>query len=83
MENTSSTATKNLSDLNTALFAQLDRLSVEGLEGEKLHNEIARSKALSGIAQQIVSNATLALEAQRSFGGGNGKKAPLMLGVSE
>jgi hypothetical protein len=72
---------KTLSDLNDVLFAQLDRLSESDLSGEKLQDEIHRSKAISGVAREVVENAKLALEAQRSLGG-SGKTAPPMLGVS-
>ena len=52
-----------LVDLNNHLFAQIERLSDEELTGEKLKAEIERSKALSGIAQNIIGNAKLVLEA--------------------
>jgi hypothetical protein len=54
-----------LIDLNNHLFAQLERLSDETLEGEKLEEEINRSKAVTGISKEIVSNARLALNAQQ------------------
>lgn len=53
-----------LIDLNNHLFAQLERLNDEALKGEELHAEINRSKAVSGIATQIIGNARLALDAQ-------------------
>ena len=45
-----------LIDLNNYLFAQLERLNEEELEGEKLDTEVIRTKA-------IVRNAHLALQA--------------------
>jgi hypothetical protein len=53
-----------LSDLNDHLFAQLERLSDESLVGEKLKEEISRSKAVTTVSNQIVNNARLALDAQ-------------------
>lgn len=54
----------NLSKLNDTLFDQLNRLStLEG--GKKLSQEIERSKAVSQISRDIISNAKLALEAQQ------------------
>jgi hypothetical protein len=55
-----------LSDLNDHLFAQMERLSDEDLAGEKLSQEIDRSKAVSSIAKDIVGNARLVLDAQKS-----------------
>lgn len=53
------------SDLNNHLFSQLERLGEEGLTGDKLQEEITRSKALSSIAKDIVANGKLVLDVQR------------------
>lgn len=50
-------------DLNNLLFAQLERLDDESLTAEQLEQEIERSKAISNISNQIISNASLALKA--------------------
>lgn len=57
-----------LLDLNNHLFAQLERLSDEGLKGDELKEEISRSKAVTGVSKEIVSNARLALDAQMAIG---------------
>ena len=54
-----------LGDLNNHLFAQLERLSDEGLTGEKLEEEINRAKSVSSIATQIIQNGNLALQAEK------------------
>lgn len=54
-----------LGDLNNHLFAQLERLGDEELEGEKLQEEIGRAKSITSIASQIISNGNLVLEAEK------------------
>ena len=56
-----------LTDLNDHLFAQLERLSDEDIKGDKLNEEIERSKSVSLIARNIIDSARLALDAQRAF----------------
>ncbi|RDW17023.1 hypothetical protein CWR48_15585 [Oceanobacillus arenosus] len=54
-----------LGDLNNHLFAQLERLGEEDLKGEKLAEEINRSKAVMGIAKNIIETGSLVLEGQK------------------
>ena len=54
----------SLSDLNNHLFAQMERLSDESLNGEKLQEEIQRAKVVTGVSSQIISNARLVLDAE-------------------
>jgi hypothetical protein len=54
-----------LTDLNNHLFAQLERLNDEGLSGEALQDEIERSKAITGVSKEVVSNARLVLDADK------------------
>ena len=54
-----------LGDLNNHLFAQLERLGEEELSGDKLLEEIARSKAISEIAKNVIENANVVLQAQK------------------
>ncbi|MGK8992964.1 hypothetical protein ACRS8V_06275 [Staphylococcus epidermidis] len=53
-----------LTDLNNHLFAQLERLSDEDLKGEEL-KELQRSSAVSKVAQNIINNGSLVLQAQK------------------
>lgn len=55
-------AQNKLSDLNNHLFTQLERLGEEDLEPAELKKEIARAKAISNIAKNVIENAKTALE---------------------
>ena len=75
-----------LGDLNNHLFAQLERLSDEDLKGEELKEEMARAKAVTGLASQIIANGQLVLKAralQLEYGedndGNDEKKLPKLL----
>jgi hypothetical protein len=57
----------NLSDLNDHLFAQMERLGVEGITPEQLEIEVKRAEAMVAVADQISSNADLQLRAARLF----------------
>ena len=54
-----------LIDLNNHLFQQLERLNDEDLSGEQLQDEIERSKAITGVSKEVVSNARLVLDAEK------------------
>lgn len=63
----SDTTTNTLSNLNDHLFSQLSRLS--DAKGDKLKEEIERTRAMSTLAKEMIENAKLALEVQRCLGG--------------
>jgi hypothetical protein len=52
-----------LSDLNNHLFAEIERLGDEELQGERLRDEISKAHAISVIATQIVANGNLMYKA--------------------
>lgn len=54
-----------LIDLNNHLFEQLERVNDDGIVGEKLQEELSRTKAMADLSKQIIDNARLALEAER------------------
>lgn len=52
-----------LSDLNDHLFAQLERLSEEGITAEQIEQEAKRGEALVAVSEQILKNADLTFKA--------------------
>lgn len=73
-----------LIDLNNHMFMQLERLNDEALSGDKLKQEIERSKAMANVARQVIDNASLALDAHKVTSELTpGKKAPAMLGLDD
>lgn len=52
-----------LTDLNNHLFAQLERLSEEGLTAEQIAQEVDRTEAIVSVSEQIVKNADIQLKA--------------------
>ncbi|MEJ6467326.1 hypothetical protein [Fusobacterium ulcerans] len=61
-----------LGDLNNHLFAQLERLSDEELSVENLEKEIIRAKAVTEVAEKIINNANLLLQAAKLVNGKEG-----------
>lgn len=54
-----------LTDLNDHLFAQLERLSDEQLKGEQLDQEVKRGAGVVAVADKIIANAKVQLDAAR------------------
>lgn len=54
-----------LTDLNNHLFSQLERLNDEEMSEEQLNSEIKKAKAISDIADKIINNASLSLQAEK------------------
>lgn len=52
-----------MGDLMNHLFSQLERLDDDTLTPEQLEREIDRSKAVTGVAQQVIANANTMLRA--------------------
>ncbi len=75
-----------LGDLNNYLFAQLDAITNEELEGEKLEEEIKRTEAVAKISDQIIKNGELQYKAMKhmdEYGYERKKNVPEMLEVRE
>lgn len=69
-----------LSDLNNHLFAQLERLSDEGLTPEQIDAEVKRAGAIVGVAEQIARGADLQLKAANLVANhGDRFRAPLAM----
>lgn len=54
-----------LSDLNDHLFAQIERLSEEGLSAEQIETEVKRGNAIVACADQIIRHAALQVQAAK------------------
>jgi hypothetical protein len=60
-----------LSDLNNHLFAQLERLADEDASPEKIDQEAKRGEAMVAVADTIIRNAALQIQAAKiAFDGG-------------
>lgn len=60
-----------LSDLNNHLFAQLERLSDEELTPDQIEQEAKRGEAIVQVADTIIRNAALQIQAAKiAFEGG-------------
>lgn len=60
-----------LSDLNDHLFAQMERLADESLTPEQIGHEATRGDAMVKVADQIIRNATLQIQAAKiAYDGG-------------
>ena len=54
-----------MKDLHNHLFARIEALSDEDLEGDKLADEIKRSMAVRDVADRVINNARLALDVDK------------------
>ena len=52
-------------DLNNHLFAELERLGDEDLEGEELKDEIRRATAIAAVSSQVIQLGNLVVKAAK------------------
>lgn len=64
-----------LTDLNDHLFAQLERLSEEGLTADDIAREVTRTDALVKVSAQIIDNANIMLRGAELLAEHGGKGA--------
>jgi len=64
-------AKNKLSDLNDHLFMALERLNEEDISTEQIEAESKRAEAIIGVANQIICNAKITLDAMRLVSNGN------------
>jgi len=68
-----------LGDLNNHLFAELERLSDEDLKGSALQEELDRAKGVATIANKIIANGNLILNAQKLTNNANNTNIDITL----
>ena len=56
-----------LGDLNNHLFAQIERLGDEELQGEAQEQEIKRTEAITKVSGQIIANGSLIFKARQYY----------------
>lgn len=74
----------NLQDLNGILFRQIERLDNSDLTDDEFQREVGKSEAIVKVANVVLANARIALDAQKQFdeyGTGRTVDIPL-LGIS-
>jgi rRNA maturation endonuclease Nob1 len=57
----------SLGDVVNVLFAEYEKINSQALTGEKLTEQLDKTKAIVGISKQIIETAALALEAQKAL----------------
>lgn len=60
-----------ISDLNNHLFAQLEKLNDDDLQGDQLNTEVNRARAMSSLASQIINYTKLTLDAIKMANNGD------------
>lgn len=73
-----------LGDLNNLLFAQLEKLGDDDLNGEEMDAEIRRAEAMAKVGEQIIKTGELQLKAMMhmdEYGYDRKKAVPEMLEV--
>ncbi len=71
-----------ITDLNDHLFEQLEKLSDPDMNDEDLEKEIKRSKAMSGLASNIIGAAKVTVDAMKLIGHGQVRREDLPLLLS-
>jgi len=70
--------TKNkLSDLNDHLFLALERLNDDSLPPERIQEEVCRASAITGVADKIIANAKVTIDAMKLVAHGDVDKIDL------
>lgn len=73
-----------VADLNNYLFECIEKLNDDSLDDVQLEKEIKRSEAIQKVANTIIANGNLALQAKKhldEYGQGDNVELP-MLGVT-
>lgn len=72
-----------LSDLNDHLFAAIERLGDENLTPAEIEKEATRADAIVKISDQIISGASLKIQAAKILADSGRDPSPLLIPVGE
>lgn len=73
----------SLSDLNTHLFGMLETINDPEIKGEKLQEELQRAKGVTLVANAIINNGKLALDALKLSSEQSISKVPLFKSLND
>lgn len=71
-----------LNEMNDLLFAQLKRLSSDGLTKQELDDEIERSKAMALVSSQYIASSSLQLRKAIMLSSGNAHNIKMIESLS-
>ena len=66
-----------LTDLNNYLFGVLESLTEEDITEERFQKEVARSEAITSVAQTIIQNAELTLKTLKYLTDNGSERVPV------
>lgn len=78
-------AENRLTDLNNALFKELNRLDQCDIKSDEMQQEITRAKAITDVGNTIINNANTVIKATETYSEWTNAnvKLPQMIGIED